>query len=110
MALINILCQPSVTLSSQLMCVFRAMCGACVPIRVGNLYRNYGLRADVFTLEDEGGARGLLYRLERKHFDASLRANARSVGRLCYLPSSSDVDPIVVLLTSGSLCLATERG
>ncbi len=83
----EILCQPCVSFLSNVVCLC-ALCGACVPNRVRNLYRTYGLGADVFTLEDEGGARGLLYRLERKHFEASAAANARSVGRLGYLLSS----------------------
>ena len=48
---------------------------------VGNLYKEHGLGADVFTLEDKGGARGLLYRLERKHFEA-VGPSPRSVRRL----------------------------
>jgi hypothetical protein len=46
---------------------------------VGNLYRTYGLGPAVFTLEDEGGARGLLYRLERKHYEAAAGASTQAV-------------------------------
>lgn len=37
---------------------------------VGQLYRTYNLGPMVFTLEDEGGSRGLLYQLERKHHES----------------------------------------
>ena len=45
----------------------------------GDLYRDYGIGERVFTLEDQGGRRGLLYLLERKRFGGHRPAGVGSV-------------------------------
>ena len=46
---------------------------------LASLYRDYGIGERVFTLEDQGGRRGLLYLLERKRFGGHRPAGVGSV-------------------------------